>query len=83
LIWRCRGFFMMKYTLYSMAIQKFEKEQQNQMEESLFLKDYFAKKLNLSEDVSEEQIMKQLQHQQELTAQKASFLDEIEEKDFD
>jgi hypothetical protein len=66
-----------------MAIQKFEKEQQNQMEESLFLKDYFAKKLNLSEDVSEEQIMKQLQHQQELTAQKASFLDEIEEKDFD
>lgn len=55
--------FMMKYTFYSMAIQKFEKEQQSQMEESLYLKDYYAKKLEIKEEVSEEQLIKHLNSQ--------------------
>ena len=47
---------MIKYTFYSMAIQKFEKEQQSQMEEAAFMKDYYSKKLEIKEEISEEQL---------------------------
>ena len=55
-----RAFFMFKYSFYSMTIRKFEKEQFEQTEEALILRDYYKKKLDIKGDVDDEQLVNKL-----------------------
>ena len=73
------AFFMLKYTFYSTSIKKFEREQIDQTQETYLAKDYYTKKMKLRTDLSDQEILKQLQKKQQQLYSKYSELDNIEE----
>lgn len=53
-----RGFYMVKYSFYSLTLRKFEKEQHEQVEDYNLLKEYMIKKVNAQDkNISDQDLM--------------------------
>jgi hypothetical protein len=70
---------MLKYSFYTLSIRKFERDQLEQAEESNVMRDYYIQKLKVKRDISDEELLSQLQNKQQEIYSKYSVLDQIEE----
>jgi len=70
---------MLKYSFYTLSIRKFERDQIEQAEESNLMRDYYVKKLKLDKDISDEDLLKEIQKKQQEIYEKYSQADEIED----
>eukprot|EP01016_Furgasonia_blochmanni_P033122 TRINITY_DN3439_c0_g1_i1.p1 TRINITY_DN3439_c0_g1~~TRINITY_DN3439_c0_g1_i1.p1 ORF type:complete len:189 (+),score=52.11 TRINITY_DN3439_c0_g1_i1:192-758(+) len=78
------AFFMFKYSFYSVAIRKFEKEQFQQNEGALVMREYIKKKLDVREpEIEDEELVQRMQQRQKELYEKYKILDEIEIEDIE
>ena len=68
---------MVKYSFYSLSLRKFEKEQMEDVEVSNILKDYMKKKVDVREEISNEELLRLVDIKQKEYFLNASQFDDL------